>query len=71
MMVSWTQIVVLFDLGAAETTGKAMAKIATMPLPPGGNGKNPCSGPLSNQTEISTLTGSSLAVACSPHLTTA
>src|SRR5947208_6413353 len=42
MVVSWTPLFVLFDLGLATASHKALSQIATLPFPAAANEKNPC-----------------------------
>src|SRR5438094_4305884 len=61
MVVSWTPLFVLFDLGKAASPHKAVSKIATMLFPAAANGKNPCPKRLPKRTIFPLLSPSSSA----------
>jgi hypothetical protein len=42
MVVSWTPLFVLFDVGVTAGPDKTILKIANLPFPAAANGENPC-----------------------------
>jgi hypothetical protein len=61
MVVSWTPLFVLFDLGLPAGRHKPVVKIATMSFPMAADRKNPFPGHLPNRMVFPAFTGSSSA----------